>query len=208
MTAISGNTISIGAGTGVAHTFAANVGIVLLIQMIGNTAQNGGKFEFAIVTSVSGSGITVDAINRAYTPATEKVQLVWVPYDDTSIMSSGIIAMDWNGTTGGIVSLMTPGTLILGGTIFATGAGFRHADGTNTIYGSRCILWWWWWGIFMQVVVVVVVLVVVRCVRVLLTPKLEELFWWLSSTVLWVAHGNLMVAVGLDRVQLKAEQVG
>ena len=70
--------------------------------MTGNTAANGGKFEYAKVTSVAGSNITVNGINRTYSPATEKVQLVWVPYDPVGItVIANILAKDWDGTTGG-----------------------------------------------------------------------------------------------------------
>ncbi len=96
VTAISGNTITVGAGTGIAHSLAVN-DRVLLIQMTGNTGANGGKFEYAKVTSVAGSSVTVDMINRAYSPATEKVQLVWVPYDPIGIT---IIANSYKRWTG------------------------------------------------------------------------------------------------------------
>jgi hypothetical protein len=136
VTAISGNTITVGTRTGATHTLAVG-DKVLLIQMTGNTAANGGKFEYANVTAVSGSSVTVDVINRAYSPSTEKVQLVWVPYDATSITVTGkTYARNWNGRTGGIVALLTPGTLILNDSITANGAGFRYIDTTKTIFGS------------------------------------------------------------------------
>ncbi|MFN8338863.1 MAG: hypothetical protein U0T36_07565 [Saprospiraceae bacterium] len=63
VSAISGNTITVGTRTGATHTLAVG-DKVLLIQMTGNTAANGGKFEYANVTAVSGSNVTVDVINR------------------------------------------------------------------------------------------------------------------------------------------------
>lgn len=136
VTAISGTTVTRGTGTGVSHTLAVN-DRVLLIQMTGNTSANGGKFEFAKVTAVSGTSITLDAITRNYTPTTEKVQLVWVPYDPVGItIIANILARDWNGSTGGIVALLTQGTLTMNGAVLADGAGFRYSDGANTIKGA------------------------------------------------------------------------
>lgn len=129
-------TVTIGTESGAAHTWAAG-DRVLLVQMTGNTSANGGKFEFATIQSVAGTTLTLSALTRAYSPSTEKVQLVWVPYNATSItVSANISAQKWDGTTGGIVGLLTPGTITLNGNISADGAGFRFADGTSTINGA------------------------------------------------------------------------
>jgi hypothetical protein len=140
VSAVAGSTITLtGTATGATHTFAAG-DRVLLVQMTGLTSANGGKFEFVTLAAgtTASSLVTTTAITRAYTPATEKVQAIWVPYDATSITvpAGGISALKWNGTTGGIVAILTPGTLTLNGAINADGAGFRHADGTNTINGT------------------------------------------------------------------------
>jgi hypothetical protein len=137
VTAISGNTVTLGTESGVTHAWAVG-DRVLLVQMTGNTSANGGKFEYATLTAVSGSNLTLSPITRSYSPTTEKVQLVWVPYNPTSITvpSGGILAQKWDGTTGGIVSILTPGTITLNGTVNADGAGFRYADSTKTINGA------------------------------------------------------------------------
>jgi hypothetical protein len=140
VSAVAGNTITLtGTATGATHTFAAG-DRVLLVQMTGLTAANDGKFEFVTLAAgtTATSLVTTTPIKRAYTPATEKVQAIWVPYDATSITvpAGGISALKWNGTTGGIVAILTPGTLTLNGPINADGAGFRYADGTNTINGT------------------------------------------------------------------------
>jgi uncharacterized repeat protein (TIGR01451 family) len=140
VSAVAGSTITLtGTATGATHTFAAG-DRVLLVQMTGLTSANGGKFEFVTLAAgtTASSLVTTTPITRAYTPATEKVQAIWVPYDATSITvpAGGISALKWNGTTGGIVAILTPGTLTLNGPINADGAGFRYADGTNTINGT------------------------------------------------------------------------
>jgi hypothetical protein len=66
VSAITGNVVTVGTGTGIAHTLAVN-DRVLLVQMAGKTDQNGGKFEYRKVTAVSGTSITLDGITRAYT---------------------------------------------------------------------------------------------------------------------------------------------
>ena len=129
-------TVTIGTESGAAHTWAIG-DRVLLVQMTGNTAANGGKFEFATIESIAGTTLTISQLTRTYSPSTDKVQLVWIPYDATSItVSANISAQKWDGTTGGIVGLLTPGTITLNGNVSADGAGFRFADGTNTITGS------------------------------------------------------------------------
>jgi hypothetical protein len=140
VSAVAGSTITLsGTATGATHSFAAG-DRVLLVQMTGLTSANGGKFEFVTLAAgtTASSLVTTTPITRAYTPATEKVQAIWVPYDATSITvpAGGISALKWNGTTGGIVAILTPGTLTLNGPINADGAGFRYADGTKTINGT------------------------------------------------------------------------
>ncbi|MFN8338638.1 MAG: hypothetical protein U0T36_06430 [Saprospiraceae bacterium] len=48
ISAISGNVVTVGTGTGISHTLAIG-DKVLLVQMTGNTAVNGGKFEYRTV---------------------------------------------------------------------------------------------------------------------------------------------------------------
>ena len=128
VTNISGTTITIGASTGFAHTFAVG-NKVLIAQMTGSVGVNGGKFEFADVTAVSGNSITLSMLLKSYSFATEKVQLIWVPYDPISITTlANILAQPWNGTTGGIVCVWTEGTLTLGGAVVADETGFKGSE--------------------------------------------------------------------------------
>ena len=137
VTSLAGNVVNLGTQSGVSHSWAIG-DVVLLVQMTGNTSANGGKFEYRRISSVAGNSVTLDGITRSYSPTTEKVQLVWVPYDATSITvpAGGIWAQKWDGTTGGIVSIFTMGVITLNGNVNADGTGFRYADGTNTIKGS------------------------------------------------------------------------
>lgn len=104
---IAGTVITEGVGTGIAHTLAVS-DRVLLVQMTGSVGVDGGKFEFTEVTVVSGNDITVNLLTRTYTFATEAVQLVCVPYDPVSVTTqANILDKAWDGTTGGIVSVLT-----------------------------------------------------------------------------------------------------
>jgi hypothetical protein len=132
ISAISGNVVTVGTGTGISHTLAIG-DKVLLVQMTGNTAVNGGKFEYRTVTAVSGSDINLDGITRTYTTS-EKVQLVWIPYDPIGItIIANILAKPWDGSTGGIVGVLTDGTLTMNGSILADGAGFRGLLSVNDL---------------------------------------------------------------------------
>ncbi|WP_020600288.1 hypothetical protein [Spirosoma panaciterrae] len=138
----SGNVITIGANSGAAHSWAVG-DYVLVAQMTGNTDVFAGHYDYAKVTAVSGSNITVTplsgntTLSTRYDPTGEKVQLVWVPYSATGfIVTSTLTPLAWNGNVGGIVSLLTPGSVSLGGNIDASCKGFRPSD-TNLLTGNN-----------------------------------------------------------------------
>jgi Putative Ig domain len=143
VTAIAGNTITIGAQTGAAHAWAIG-DYVLLIQMTGGTSAGGGKFQLQQVTAAAGASVTLDGTIKTYDdPAVQKLQLVWLPYDATGFTIAGnVIARTWDGTTGGVVGLKTPGTITMNASIHANGAGFGSPTSLTTgvwgegIYGG------------------------------------------------------------------------
>lgn len=101
------------------------------------TDEEAGTYEFAAVVSVSGDEITVDAANTApytcggitgtYDTTDGNVQVVRVPQYSTLTINSGgsVVAADWNGTTGGVVSVVVQSTLTINGSIDVSGQGFR-----------------------------------------------------------------------------------
>ena len=142
VTTVSGNNITIGASLGAAHTFIFG-DYVLIAQMTGNTEVNGGHYDMLRVTAVVGSSVTVYGASLAgrYDPSTEKVQLVYVPYDATGFTVTGIVTpLAWNGTVGGIVTAYTPGTITMNANIDASCSGFRVGDvalsGGKVYYGG------------------------------------------------------------------------
>jgi gliding motility-associated-like protein len=112
---------------------------VLLIQMQGaminetNTAsfgdvldyQHAGNYEFADISFINGSNIYFEKkILRTYDP-NASVQLVRTPVYDDAIVTSELTCPDWNGNTGGIISLIVNGTIELRAKINSSGKGFR-----------------------------------------------------------------------------------
>ncbi len=120
------------------------------------TYNSAGSYEFAVVVSISGNDIIVDAnsstpyscggISNTYNTSDGNVQVVRVPqYTDLTINTgASVIANDWNGSTGGIVALVTQNGLIINGAIDVTGQGFRggsvHNNGASGQSGFRSTL--------------------------------------------------------------------
>lgn len=104
---------------------------VMLIQMTGASpavpGSNMGNYETSTITAISGSFISLAAVSRSYSPGTEKVQLVRIPYDaGTVTVSASVTAKPWDGTTGGVVALAGD-TLQLDADIDASETGFTNA---------------------------------------------------------------------------------
>jgi hypothetical protein len=143
VTAISGNSISVGISTGASHTWAVR-DRVMLIQMTGSTNLNAGHYDQQTITSVSAGSITLSGTSLAsrYDPATEKVQLIYIPYSATGFTITGTVTpLAWNGSTGGVVALYTLGTLTMNANINASCSGFRSVEpklltGSNIYYGG------------------------------------------------------------------------
>jgi hypothetical protein len=115
-----------------------------------NGGSNAGQYEFARVTSVSGSTVTIVGAgtggglvnNYFYAPngytlgSTQKAgqvtyQIVRVPQYGTYTVGANLYTTPWNGSSGGIVALDVMGALTLTNPINADGYGFR-GGGQNT----------------------------------------------------------------------------
>lgn len=134
VTAVSGTTLTLDLGgqRGAAHSLAPGDS-VMLIQMTGDPAvrsgSNMGNYDVTTVVSASGSTLVLTALTRSYSPATEKVQVVWMPSDDIiTVNVPGVQPYPWDGTVGGVVGL-AGGDLVLDGSIDASAAGFTNAFG-------------------------------------------------------------------------------
>ncbi|MCG3865781.1 MULTISPECIES: GEVED domain-containing protein [unclassified Photobacterium] len=106
---INGNDVSVDSAVG----FSLG-DTVLIIQMTGASADLNGKitswnnignFEFATITNLAGTTVSVNAITKTYT-TTEKVQLIKVSDTsaDATTTTTGVITGDgWDGDKGGVV---------------------------------------------------------------------------------------------------------
>ncbi len=92
--------------------------------------NNSGRYERVEVLSTSGGGTINLTCGLTYNyTAADEVQIVRIPrLDDLTVNGGAAVVPDiWDGTTGGVVALEVDGTLTLsaGGTITASGYGFR-----------------------------------------------------------------------------------
>jgi uncharacterized repeat protein (TIGR01451 family) len=96
--------------------------------------RGAGRYEFGVVTAVSGSVVTLrDPLRYTYesSPATASAvrrsfQVLRVPQHSALTLSGTVRPPAWNGETGGVVVFDVAGTLNLGGaTVDASAAGFR-----------------------------------------------------------------------------------
>lgn len=130
------NTVAYGGGNGSApaNGYTSNGNLVA------------GYYEYATVSSVSGSTINVTVAlsntyyNRAYTSTNsiQTFQAIRIPrYYNLIINASpaSITAPAWNGSTGGVVILDAAGTLTINGSINVAGLGFR-GGGAQQLTGA------------------------------------------------------------------------
>jgi hypothetical protein len=117
---------------------------VIIIQMQGatidetNTASFGtvsaynsaGRWEKAVIAFVVGNEITFTKNLLNTYQLAGKVQVVSMPVYASATVTSTLTGSAWNGTTGGVIAMETPGDLTLNSDIDATGIGFR--GGANT----------------------------------------------------------------------------
>jgi Peptidase family C25 len=110
-----------------------------------SAANNTGKYEFVKATGAvsggavpilgkgTGNGLLNTYTNADYDAATplaqRRFQVVRVPQYTFAVLSSGLTAAAWNGTTGGILALDVKDNLTLGGTVSVNGLGFRGGAG-------------------------------------------------------------------------------
>lgn len=105
--------------------------------------NNVGRYEYVVATGpvaagsvpIVGSG-TGDGTLYMYTNAAtsgaqgqRRFQVIRVPQYSSAALSSGLTALPWDGTVGGVLALDVAGELTLGGTVDLNGLGFRGGGG-------------------------------------------------------------------------------
>ncbi|MGZ5483432.1 MAG: beta strand repeat-containing protein [Pyrinomonadaceae bacterium] len=106
----------------------------------GSTAvNNSGVYEYVVATSAAGASVSIrgagagNGLVNSYTNAAasgsqgqRRFQVIRVPQYSSATLGSGLTALTWNGTTGGILVIDVAGNLALGSaTVNLSGMGFR-----------------------------------------------------------------------------------
>jgi uncharacterized repeat protein (TIGR01451 family) len=113
----------------------------------GSTALNGaGNYEFVVAASTlannQGGTLTIAGAGNAggllysylnnvatSTQGAQTYQVVRVPQYTSATLSSGLKALAWTGTVGGVLAIDVQNQLVLGGTVALDGDGFRGGGG-------------------------------------------------------------------------------
>jgi gliding motility-associated-like protein len=94
-----------------------------------------GLYEFGTISAITGNVITLaNGMVNTYT-YTGKVQMVRVPvYGDCEVNFAfgPLVALPWNGTTGGVLVFESTGSFLIQGEMNAYGMGFRGGTASNT----------------------------------------------------------------------------
>jgi hypothetical protein len=103
---------------------------VLLVNLHGTDDAHAhvGEHDFATVTALARTTVTLDAVAGTYTDAGQAVQLVRVAqFTDVTVESGGLLApAPWDGATGGVLAFRVQGTLSVadGGAVSADALGY------------------------------------------------------------------------------------
>ena len=103
------------------------------------SVNNSGVYEYVVATSAAGASVSIrgagagNGLVNSYTNATasgsqgqRRFQVIRVPQYSSATLGSGLTALTWNGTTGGILAIDVAGNLALGSaTVNLSGMGFR-----------------------------------------------------------------------------------
>lgn len=90
--------------------------------------NNTGKYEFNIIDNINLTTHTVYFKCNLFNTYTGLLQIVKVRTCQNATVTASIVANQWNGSSGGVIALIVPGTLTLNADINASGRGFRGAS--------------------------------------------------------------------------------
>ncbi len=117
--------------------------ILILQTQDSTTPANAGQHEYAQITAISGTTLTLNrSLSYSYaqvmsTSSVRNWQVIWVPQYSAATVSGTVSADRWTSNTttgaatGGVVAMDVAGSLALNGTIDVAGAGFRGAFSLN-----------------------------------------------------------------------------
>lgn len=110
-------------------TLSASLGDVIFIHQTQGTGA--GQWELNYVTADNGATLTL-ALPLSYTYTTGS-QVVLVKQYTGGTISGSVIPNSWNGSTGGIVALMSNSDLTISGSINCSGYGFRGGSSNTSV---------------------------------------------------------------------------
>ncbi len=119
---------------------------VMIIQMKGaifssdpnvlSDPGNMGKYELTVIGSIEGNNITFNSPVKTSYNTNESVQLIRVPsFTDAKVIES-LTCSTWDGEKGGILVLISSGSLILNANIDVSGKGYKGASPIT--YSGSC----------------------------------------------------------------------
>jgi len=125
------NNYGANSGTGSGYNAVNSTGMYEFVKATSAVPVTGGTVT--IQGTGTGNGLLNTYTNAAYNAGTPRAQrrfqVVRVPQYANGKLSSGLTALAWNGTTGGILALDFKDGLELGGTVSVNGLGFRGGAG-------------------------------------------------------------------------------
>ena len=118
---------------GSGSTSLGNTGVFEYVTATNAVPATGGTLNFT--GSGNGSGLVNTYVQAAAAPATNPTagqstfQVIRVPQYSTATLSSGLDALSWNGSVGGVLALDVATELTLGGVVALDAQGFRGGAG-------------------------------------------------------------------------------
>lgn len=107
-------------------TSTSNYGSITSLNKVGN-------FEFVAISSVQDETVYFQKpLSLAYNPQKGIVQFVIVPSFSTVTVTGPLSAQPWNGETGGILSFISKGDVLLKSPIITSGLGFHGGKAVNS----------------------------------------------------------------------------
>ncbi|MCB0704687.1 MAG: gliding motility-associated C-terminal domain-containing protein [Saprospiraceae bacterium] len=116
-------------GASIDSTDTANFGDILNLNGSGN-------WEFGDITQITGNNIILNGLLQRSYEVSGRCQLIRVPvYADATVVGP-LTALDWNGSTGGVLVFWVENTLTLNAEINLNGKGFRGGAISNNPDGG------------------------------------------------------------------------
>lgn len=114
---------------------------ILIINLKGTSSNysNVGKFETAVIKSISGKVLTLNSgISNSYDGTTQKIMVQRIPQYTNVTVNDGakFYPSAWNGSTGGVLMFRANGTVTVKGLIHANGLGYKGGVAPTTDSGG------------------------------------------------------------------------